>query len=202
VQFADKRHATDEVLEMYSMDRLAGLKLVEFEEHLLVCNSCQDRLAREDSIRQRVCDGAAVLQRPPVAASWRLPKLGWAAGLVAAGLLVFAGFGWQSFRRSAMAPAAIVLETTRGAEDATLAAAPAGRPLALILELTGLEAHSEYRLEVVDAGGQPVFQSHGAPQNNKLIATLAKGLRAGSYFVRVYANTGELLREYALTVRG
>ena len=72
----------------------------------------------------------------------------------------------------------------------------------LILELTGLEAHSEYRLEVVDAGGQPVFQSHGAPQNNKLIATLAKGLRAGSYFVRVYANTGELLREYALTVRG
>jgi len=99
-----------------------------------------------------------------------------------------------------MAPAAIVLETTRGAED-SLAAAPAGRPLALILELTGLEAHSEYRLEVVDAGGQPVCQSHGAPQNNKLIATLAKGLRAGSYFVRVCANTGELLREYALTVR-
>lgn len=201
MQYADSRHAPDEVLELYSMNRLAGLALIEFEEHLLVCNSCQDRLAREDSIRQRIRDGAAAIGQPPMAVPRQLPRLGWALGLVAVGLLVFAGFGWQSLRRSVAAPVVIVLETTRGDEASTLAAAPAGRPLALMLELTGIEPHAGYRVEVVDTGGQSVFQTRRAPLDNRLRATLAQGLRAGSYFVRVYADTGELLREYALLVR-
>ena len=83
-----------------------------------------------------------------------------------------------------------------------LASAPAGNPLALVLDLTGLQQLPKYKLEIVDAAGRPVFQSNGAPRNNQLQAALAKGLTAGAYFVRVYALTGELLREYALTVRG
>jgi hypothetical protein len=202
LQFADNRHATDEVLERYSMDRLAGPELAEFEEHLLVCETCQDRLAREDSIRQRVRDGAAVLQQPRTAILWRLPKLAWAAGLVAAGLAIFAGSVWQSLHRSTPPPAVILLRTTRGTENPTLAAAPAGKPLTLVLDLTDLQQSSEYALEIVDAAGHPVFQSNGSPQNNRLQATLTRGLAAGAYFVRVYTPARELLREYALTVRG
>jgi hypothetical protein len=200
VQFADNRHAADEVLERYSMDSLSGLELAGFEEHLLVCESCQDRLAREDSIRQRVCDGAAVLQQPRAAVWWRLPRLAWASGLVAAGLVIFAGSAWQSLRHSTAPPAVILLQTTRGTENPTLAAAPAGKPLTLVLDLTDLQ-QSEYTLEIVDAGGHPAFQSSGAAQSNKLQITLAKSLAAGAYFVRVYAPTRELLREYALTVQ-
>jgi hypothetical protein len=201
VQFADNRHATDEVLERYSMDSLAEPGLTGFEEHLLVCESCQDRLACEDSIRQRVRDGAAVLQQPRAAVWWRLPRLAWASGLVAAGLVIFAGSALQSLRRSTAAPAVILLQTTRGTENPTLAAAPAGKPLTLVLDLTDLQQFSEYTLEIVDAGGHPAFQSSGAAQSNKLQITLAKSLAAGAYFVRVYAPTRELLREYALTVQ-
>lgn len=199
MQFADNRHATDEVLERYSMDSLAEPGLTGFEEHLLVCESCQDRLACEDSIRQRVCDGAAVLQQPRAAVWWRLPRLAWASGLVAAGLVIFAGSALQSLRRSTAAPAVILLQTTRGTENPTLAAA--GKPLTLVLDLTDLQQFSEYTLEIVDAGGHPAFQSSGAAQSNKLQITLAKSLAAGAYFVRVYAPTRELLREYALTVQ-
>ena len=202
MQFADDRHAADEILERYSMNRLAGPELAEFEEHLMACEPCQDRLTREDSIRQLVRDGAAELQRPRAAVRWRLPRLAWTAGLVAAGLLVFLGIQWPSLRRSAAPPAVILLQTTRGTENPTLAAAPAGKPLMLVLDLTDLQQFSEYTLEIVDAGGHPAFQSSGSPQNNRLQATLSRGLAAGAYFVRVYTPARELLREYALSVRG
>jgi len=201
LHFADDRHATDEVLERYSMGRLAEPELAEFERHLLVCETCQDRLAHEDSIKQGVRDAGAALQRPRPAVRWRSPGLAWAAGMVAAGLAIFAGMGWQSLRRSTAPPAVVLLQTTRGTEDLSRAAAPAGKPVTLMLDLTDLQQFPEYKLEVVDAAGHPVFQSGGAAQGNKLQATLTKGLAAGAYFVRVYAPTRELLREYALTVQ-
>src|ERR1700683_5193913 len=113
MQFADNRHASDEVLERYSMDCLTGPELAEFEEHLLLCETCQDRLAREDRIRQQVRDAGALLARPRAAHRWRLPKLAWALSLVAVGLAVFAGIEWQSLRRSTAPPAVILLQTTR-----------------------------------------------------------------------------------------
>jgi hypothetical protein len=200
MQFADDRHASDGVLERYSMGCLAGPELAEFEEHLLVCETCQDRLAREDRIRQQVRDAGAVLARPRAAVRWRLPKLAWALGLVVVGLGVFAGIERQSWRRSTAPAAVILLRTTRGTENPALAA-PAGKPLTLVLDLTDLQQFSEYTLEIVDAGGHPAFQSKGPPQNSRLLATLTRGLAAGAYFVRVYTPGGELLREFALAVR-
>jgi hypothetical protein len=202
MQFADNRHASDEVLERYSMDCLTGPELAEFEEHLLLCETCQDRLAREDRIRQHVRAAGAVLARPRAPLPWRLPKLAWALGLVAVGLAVFAGIEWQSLRRSTAPPTVILLRTTRGTENPALAAAPAGKPLILALDLTELQQFSEYTLEIVDAGGHPAFQSKGSAQNGRLQVTLTAGLAAGAYFVRVNAPAGELLREYALIVRG
>jgi hypothetical protein len=152
VEFADNRHATDEALERYSMDRLAGPELAEFEEHLLLCRVCQDRLAVEDNVKQRVRDGAELLLRPSTAVQWRLPVLAWSSGLVAVGLLVFAGSQLPSLHRPTAQPAVMLLQTTRGTENLTLAAAPAGRPLTLVLDLTDLQQFSAYTLEIVDAG--------------------------------------------------
>jgi hypothetical protein len=198
LQFADNRHASDEVLERYSMDGLAGRELADAEEHLLVCESCQGRLAHEDSIRQGVRDGGAVLVTQPRTAA---RKLAWAFALAAMVLAVLTVSQWQWVRRSAGPPAVILLQATRGA-DAAQAVAPAGKPLTLMLDLTGLPQASEYTLEVVDAGGRPAYRSKESPRNNRLQATFDRGLAAGAYFVRVYMLDGELLREYVLPVRG
>jgi hypothetical protein len=201
LQFADDRHATDETLERYSMNCLAEPELAEFEEHLLVCHACQDRLAREDLIRQRVRDGAMALQQPRAAVRWRSPKLAWAAGLVAVGLAVLAGSAWRSLHRSAAAPAVILLRTTRGTDNPALAPASAGQPLTLVLDLTDLPQLPEYKVEIVDVRGRPAFKSNGSYQNGKLQVALTEGLPAGVYFVRLYAPLRDLLREYELTVR-
>lgn len=203
VEFAEGDHASDDALERYAMGRSPEPELAELEEHLLVCESCRKRLAFEDSIRQRVRDGGAILQQPRDIIWWPFPKLAWAwaAGLVAVGLAVLAGFGWQSIRRAQGTPAVILLQTTRGTEDPT-PAAPAGRPLTVVLDLTGLQQFAGYKLEIVRAAGRPVFEANPAPQGNKLQATLSRGLPAGAYFVRVYSPTRELLREYTLLVRG
>src|ERR1035438_2505623 len=111
VEFADGYHATDDALERYAMGRSPEPELAGLEEHLLVCESCQDRLALEDSIRQGVRDKGAVLQQPREVVWWRFPNLAWAAGLVAAGLAVLAGFEWQSVRRAQGTPAVILLQT-------------------------------------------------------------------------------------------
>jgi len=71
-----------------------------------------------------------------------------------------------------------------------------------VLDLTGLQPCSEYKLEIVRAAGRPVFQANRAAQGSKVQATISRGLAAGAYFVRVYSPTRELLREYALVVRG
>jgi len=42
-------HMTDELLELYSLDRLSGADLERIEEHLLVCPECQERLKDTDA---------------------------------------------------------------------------------------------------------------------------------------------------------
>jgi len=201
LDFAEGDHASDDTLERYAMGRLPEPEMIEFEEHLLVCDRCQDRLALEDSIRQRVRDGAVALEPARDVVWWRSPKLGWASALAAAGLLFVAGYQWRSVPRPTAAPAVVLLQATRGAEEMT-PAAPAGRPLTVVLDVTGLPQFREYKLEVVLAAGRPVFQTSAAPQGTRLQATLSGGLAADAYFVRVSTPTGELLREFALLVRG
>lgn len=182
------------------MNSLHGPELDEVDDHLMLCEFCQDRLAQEDRTRGLVRVGAKALLRHRARVLWRSPKLAWALGLAAMGMLVFAGSAWQSSHRS-IAPAVVVLQATRGTEVQALATAPARQALTVVLDLTGLQQFSTYRLEIVNAGGRPAFQSSAFFHSNTLQVTLARGLAAGAYYVRVYAPGGELLREYALTVR-
>src|SRR5262245_61394504 len=39
-----EEHSSEESLEMYALGRLRGPELEQLEEHLLICESCQDRL--------------------------------------------------------------------------------------------------------------------------------------------------------------
>jgi hypothetical protein len=201
LQFADDRHASDEILEQYAMNRLTGPQLADFEEHLLVCVSCQDRLAREDNIRQQIRDAGTELESTTPAAQGRYRRLSWAIGLAAAALLILAGVAWQGSLRSIAPPATILLQTVRGVDNQS-PVAPAGSPLVLVLDLTGLPQLPSYKLEIVDAAGHPVIESDGVPRGNKLQTAVAKGLASGAYFVRLYNPSRELLREFVLNVRG
>lgn len=198
---ADDRHPTDDRLECYAMGRLAGQELEELEEHLLACTRCQDRLALEDAFTQGIRSAASAAVRPPAASRWPLARPVWALGLAVLGLLIFLAIARQAARRPAAAPAVVVLQTTRGADNPPVASVPAGKPITLALDLTDLPRASEYRVEVVDATGHPVFQSKAAPEKDNLRTTVSGGLARGAYFVRIYSAAQELLREYALIVR-
>ena len=54
------RHIDDDDLERYVLDRQSEERAAAIEEHLLVCEECQDRLAQTD---QRVQAMRAALRR-------------------------------------------------------------------------------------------------------------------------------------------
>ena len=205
MQTGENRHASEELLEQYSMGRLAGSDLEWVESHLLVCACCQDALASSDTYVMSIRSAARELRRqtaevpqPWYGKLFDPPKPAWALGMAALALLIVAGAGGPWLHRAGAPPAIVVLQSTRG--SALNSGAPAGKPLVLMLDLTDLQPLPQYKLEIVDTLGHPVFQSAAAPARNSLRAALAKGLPAGMYYVRLYAPGRELLREYGLKV--
>jgi hypothetical protein len=56
-----KEHATEDALEEYALGRLRGAALARLEEHLLVCEECQDRLSQLDTFVQGMADADGLL---------------------------------------------------------------------------------------------------------------------------------------------
>jgi hypothetical protein len=176
------------------MGTLPEEEVAALEEHLLVCESCRSRLAREDAFGAGMRQAAIRLRQESTARERGIrlfPKLV-PALICAAMLLVLALAGLRWIGPAASAPAfAVKLEAIRGAEPGSKA--PAGRPLAFQADLSGLPAASGYRLELVDPDGRGIWK--GATASGTIPA-----LRPGMYFMRVYSSGGELLREYGLEV--
>jgi hypothetical protein len=195
-------HLQAEELELYCLGGLTEVRCARLEEHLLLCEICRDRLTETESYvavmrqasRQWSAEhvearAAAVIAIRPWRESWpgRLAPM-----LVAALLVVCAAVWFGRHSRVPAPPLAIELTAVRGAAPGP---APAGYPLLLELDLTGLSEGRPFAGEVVDASGRRVAEFPvGAP-------ALLKALAPGGYFVRIYKSSGELLREYALTVK-
>src|SRR5207247_10106136 len=94
---------------------------------------------------------------------------------------------------------AVFLHASRGIEGLAVAQAPAGKPLALTIDLTELPALPSYRLEIVSATGKPVWQVAAGAHEGK-ISQLTHGLKPGKYYVRLYTANGQLLREFGLRI--
>lgn len=56
-----REHATDDALEEYALGRIRGAALARIEEHLLVCETCQDRLSQLDMFVQGIADADGLL---------------------------------------------------------------------------------------------------------------------------------------------
>src|ERR1051326_4667592 len=206
MQLDRESHATDETLESYAMGSLDGPALAKVEEHLLVCPHCQEQLKAADSYVAAMRNAAAGLELEDearkdwwarVSRALTLRRVGWAlaiAGLVVLG--VARRLSWRA-SRPALQPLALALETTRGSE---LQRAPAGRPLVLSLDATGLPVLPAYEVEVVDAEGAAQAQFHAVTGQSGIKIHLDGGLRRGNYFVRIYSPSRELLREYGVQV--
>ena len=198
-------HATEETLERYSLGTLGDAELASFEEHLLVCALCQDRLAETETFIRATRQAAQNLPSEPAPGvllgwlRWRRPV--WAA--LAAAVIVLAGAAglWTAWRQPGAPPVAVALEALRGGEGLPGVQAPSGRPLLLRVDLAGLPESGSYDLDVVNAEGRTLQRTTlrrtgGAPE-----ASVAR-LERGQYWVRLYSPPPqrELLREFGLRV--
>lgn len=197
-------HPSDDDLEQYSLGRLGEEQSTPLEEHLLVCDACRRRVEEFDEfvavMRAALREsegGQPAPARPFALLRWlaALPKPVW-AGAMAAALAAVLLVPW---RQQAPAEAyAVQLEALRAASSA--AVAPAGRPLVLDVDFTGLELERDYRLEIVDASGAGVWSGSVRPAAERAPVTLGRSLRRGQYWVRIYEPSGDLLREFGLAV--
>jgi len=194
-------HVQAEELELYCLGRLTEVRCAPLEERLLWCEICRDRLTTTENyvaaMRQaglqwsaQAEDRAAeVTPIRPRGGSWP----GRLAPFLVAAIMVVCAVVWSSHRSHlATPPFAVELTAVRGAAPGPV---PAGRRLLLELDLTGLSDGRPFAGEVVDRSGRRVAEfAVGAPAPLQALAP-------GGYFVRIYKSSGELLREYALTVQ-
>jgi len=202
MNYGIQRHPDGDALEQYSKGILPESEVGSVEEHLLLCEHCRQRLEETDSYHAAMRGAATELrsrerQRPaaqPAGWTWLrlVPVL---AGLAA--LVVVIGW-WSSSSDLAGPPFAISLEATRGAVDAALA--PADTWLLVRLDLAGLPDSVAYRLEMVNVIGNVAWQGSATAHNAK-VETKIPPAKPGTYFIRVYSSSGEVLREFGLKTR-
>jgi len=190
-------HPSEEILEEYVFHRLPGVLVAQVEEHLLICESCQDAVAETDRFvsAMRTANEQPVSAIGPFRSAWRTgTNLAPVLALVILALVAV----WKH-SPEASAPVAVSLSSLRGA--ALLSSAPAGKPLQLSIEAPDLTADREYRVELVDAKGRPVWKGAVSATDGQLVATMTKPLGIGVYWVRLYGTDSELLREFGLSAK-
>jgi hypothetical protein len=190
------RHLSEDEVEMYSMGDMSEEETAVAEEHLLACEACRGRVSANDSFVRAMGEAAAQFRADHAVterSTWHFPRLVFALAFGLA--LLAAGLSLIVFRNQAP-PFAVALEANRGFVLA--AAAPAGRPLDLKLDLTTLPEFASYRVEVVDRLGTVVWRGNGRRDASLRIPAQ----RPGIHFVRVYSPGNDLLREFALDIAG
>jgi hypothetical protein len=189
--FIPNNHPNEDRFENYTLGKLSEIEGADFEEHLLICESCQRTLAEiADYVRlMKVATAAYVRGRE--GARRRGVRRHTAAAAVLLLTCLTALFSW---RTPSGEPRTIVLDAYRGAPTGALAEAPAGQPLDLQIDLREVQPAASYRVEVVDSTGRQVW-SGATP------VRLTKGLSPGTYWVRLSSDAGKPLREYGLNLR-
>ena len=204
MQLDYKSHPSEETLESYAMGSLDGPAMATVEEHLLVCVQCQEELKEADSYVASMRNAAAGLELEEearkegwarISGALTFRRIGWAMAIAA--LLIIGMALRVSWRSPSVEPLALVLETNRGSE---LQRAPAGRPLILSLDATGLPVLPAYEVDAVDAKGAVQAQFHAVTGQPGIKIHLDGGLSRGNHFIRIYSPTRELLREYGVQV--
>ena len=192
-------HPDEDDLEEFVFGRLDGVELDRLEEHLLACEACRRQLTEtENFVASTRAATRKMLGAPPptpIARRFSAPALA-LAGAFAVVLLAISLSLVPRFREPENVG---LLVAERGA---TLATAPAQRPLNLRLDASGLSAQW---LEIVDAQG---IRLHSVPISvaNGLVIHRTTPLPSGQVWIRLYAEPSPQpqtvpLREFSLRVQ-
>ena len=187
-------HMSDDQIERYSMGAVSEAELEPVEEHLLICEACQNRVTENDLYVAAMQGAGNELRHEPAKRRWDFVFFRLAPMAAAAALLVVVAIEAPRLANHARMPAAITLEALRGT---SMAKAPAAEPLVLRLDVAGLAEQKKYRVEAVDAAGNPVWTGEAPVQGMQAAANLP-ALGPGLYFVRLYDNSGKVLREFGV----
>ncbi len=205
----EETHVSEEILELYALGRLPEEQLGPIEEHLLVCPTCQDRLAETDAYVEAARRAARnFMMLPP--SRWQLlwsrmtawmenPLPAWAAVGAALVLMLFLVPRLVLQPRPQPAPAVtVLLQTTRGVDPSLISKAPAGRPLRLSWDTMALPEVACCQVELVDAAGSVILRE----RLGKADSLRTGPLSAGRYWVRLYGLGPQqsLLREFGMQV--
>lgn len=199
-------HPGDDDIERYALRNLPEEDLERFEEHLLVCVMCQDRLKSADDtvLAFRTAAAELVPSRPwwkrilPGDVRW---QTGLGFGLATAMLLVLLG-PLQTLRNPSPdgGPAMVVRMTSLRGELPKPQLVPSGRSLHLVTPLDGLPEARQYTAEVVSDLGSLVWSGECSRAADSLAIDLPNGLGPGRYYVRLRDPSGQVLIEYLLAV--
>ena len=144
---------------------------------------------------------------------WWVPRSPAARLVLVAGMVfaaIGAGIAWRG--RSVRAAATVQLAALRGGiagdgggggDDASgsLSPGPADRPLDLAVNAASLPPADGYRLELVDQSGRSLWTGQAKIAGAQLSAHVPSGPRPGIYWIRLYTNHNELLREFGMRLR-
>ena len=186
------------------MEKLEGSALETFEEHLLICAHCQDRVMDTDSfvrgMKAALAHGAVETTQKEVTRkepwSWarffQIPVPVWATGAVAvAGISgVFLTYNFTA----QIPPLALALTATR---SGTMTVAKVAGPLDLDLDARDLAPSGKYHVQIVNGDGTEVWSSGSEAHNGHVHALVNERLSPGQYYVRIADPTGAQ-REFAL----
>ncbi len=208
----------EEEIEGYALGKMSASRAAAFEEHLLICHRCQDRLAELDAFvralravaprlreedRKKNFAGARILPWIETLRHWgeTLPRVPALAGmLLVVGLLVVVPWGFRRGNaRLARTPAVVELEAYRSAPGA-VASGRSDRPLTIRTRAVGLPSSPSYLLEIASVTGQREWAQPVQDRGGWLEATTPRPLAPGQHFVRLYLPGGALVREFSLRV--
>jgi hypothetical protein len=203
-------HPSEGLLEEYAFGRLIGSRLNAVEEHLLLCEGCQQACEETEQYIRLMQSAARRLvlepRRRTLERVWNwvragVPTRAWVwAGVLAAGCIVGSVSLTNRFPAVA-APAPLESfrggDSVRGDGEATNSA-PARRPLNFTIRAEDVPRAAEYRIEVVTDTGRAVWTQAVQPDQKVLAAHMKRGLAKGLYWVRLYGDGSQLLTEYGL----
>ena len=203
-------HPNEEVLEEYVRRHLPEVLIVQVEEHLLLCESCQATVQKIDvfvsamkasGVARGGPAGDPVRSSGPVIAhrtaqGWSPGRKGLASVLA---LTVLALLVLRKHPDELSGPVAVTLSSVRGPE--VLAVAPAGKQLELRIDAPDLTPGQAYGFQVVDAAGRQVWRGTVTYTDGMRLAQIPDPLKPGVYWIRLYDAADTALREFGMSVK-
>ncbi len=193
-------HPDTGTLERYSLGHLTDGELERVEEHLFVCEFCQDELTQVDSFVGDLKEALGNFQQKPkwdpfgfLRPLFVFPGPMLASACAAVALLMVVPLTRQPQQPSLQVPQIVRMQTERGVGTGR---AGVHRPLHLQL-VSNAAREGSLHVEIADSNGAIIWK--GAASRNGTVDVDAPALKAGEYWVRLFCDTN-FRNEYHLEV--